>query len=74
MVHKGSKASTASNALSTILCILMIDGNLGLNAAYIPMQEYIIADQISRFHQPHINPNFDALLQEFTQLHSCNCY
>ena len=67
---KAARHSIGSKALSRILARLMLHSLLGINCDFIPTEENIIADGISRLKSKNFF-DINRLMQEFPQLMHC---
>ena len=67
------KESLMGRALGRMLCMLLIDSRLGINAKYIKGTENDIADEISRVKETNADSSYDysKLKQMFPILKSC---
>ena len=72
-VEKACKRSAAGRALGRLQCALMINNDVGINAAHIDTKRNEIADRISRIkRESNAIPEFQHLMQDFPQLRSCS--
>ena len=72
-IKKAATKTVKGKALQRILCCLMINNPVGLNADYIEGIKNILADRISRLYSNSaIPPSFTSLMQEFPQMKSWN--
>ncbi len=69
-IHKGAKQSPAGKALGSLLCAVMINNPVGINADLISPTNNIVADCISWF--PNHNNPLSIFLPNHRTFHSCS--
>ena len=72
-IRKAAKRTKKGKALQRILCSLMINNPVGLQAEHIAGDKNVLADNISRIYtSPHSKFCFKKLFQEYPQMKSWN--
>jgi hypothetical protein len=70
------KSSLAGRALGRLLCMLLVNSRLGINANWLSSEANIIADDISRVNKSNdkTDYNFSHLKQTYPQLAKCRSF